>query len=41
MEQLGHDFYMFRSIETGELQVMYKRKEGGHGVIMPTKFDDQ
>lgn len=35
MELLGHDFYMFRSAETDEVNVVYKRKGNSYGLIEP------
>lgn len=36
MELLGHRFYMFRNPEIDEICVVYKRNDGGYGVIEPT-----
>lgn len=33
MEMLGHDFFIYRDIETKEIRVMYRRKDGQLGVI--------
>lgn len=33
MELLGHNFYLFKDGETGESKVVYKRNDGGYGVI--------
>lgn len=35
MNMLGHNFYMFRDDESGELNVVYKRRDGRYGVIEP------
>lgn len=35
MELLGHDFYLFRNAETGQINVVYKRKGGSYGLIEP------
>ena len=32
---LGHDFYVFESAETGLVNVIYRRKNGGYGIIKP------
>lgn len=35
MNLLGHMFYMFRNAETDEICVVYKRNDGGYGLIEP------
>ena len=35
MELLGHNFYMFHNAETDEVNVVYKRKGGTYGMIVP------
>lgn len=35
MNLLGHQFYMFRNAESGEVNVVYKRNDGGYGVLVP------
>ena len=33
MELLGHDFYVYKDSETNSVNVIYKRKEKGYGII--------
>jgi putative sigma-54 modulation protein len=37
MNMLGHSFFVFRSMETDEVNVIYKRDDGGYGLITPTE----
>ena len=34
MELLGHDFFMFFNADTGSVNVLYKRQNGGYGVLI-------
>lgn len=35
LQLVDHDFYMFRNVETGEINVIYERNHGGYGVLQP------
>ena len=35
MEMLGHEFFMFRNIETDTICLVYRRKDGNYGLIEP------
>jgi putative sigma-54 modulation protein len=35
LELVGHDFFVFRSDETEEVNVIYRRRDGGYGLIEP------
>ncbi|MGM3304494.1 ribosome hibernation-promoting factor, HPF/YfiA family [Anabaena sp. WFMT] len=41
LQLVGHDFYMFRNAETGEINVIYERNHGGFGVIQPRNGNGQ
>lgn len=36
LELLGHDFFVYRSLETDAVNVLYRRSEGDFGVIRPS-----
>lgn len=35
MNLLEHEFYVFENVETGEINVVYKRKDNNYGMIVP------
>ena len=35
LELVGHDFFVFRSDDSGEVNVIYRRRDGGYGLIEP------
>ena len=35
MELRGHNFFVFSNAETGEVNVVYKRKDKSYGLIEP------
>lgn len=37
MNMLGHEFYLYRDADTDEIQVVYRRKNGTYGVLIPEK----
>ena len=36
LELVGHDFFVFRSDDSGEINVIYRRRNGGYGLIEPS-----
>lgn len=32
---LGHDFFVFTNADTGDVNVIYRRKSGGYGILKP------
>ena len=37
MELLDHDFFVFISADTGDVNVVYRRRDGNYGLIEPTR----
>ena len=37
MELVGHAFFMFQNADTGDINVVYKRKENGYGLLEPVR----
>ncbi|MCI9273133.1 MAG: ribosome-associated translation inhibitor RaiA [Clostridiales bacterium] len=35
MNMVGHQFYMYRNAETGDINVVYRRKDGTYGLLEP------
>jgi putative sigma-54 modulation protein len=35
LELVGHDFFVFENAETGEVNVVYRRRDGDYGLIEP------
>lgn len=35
LELIGHDFFVFRNSEVGEVAVVYRRRDGNYGLIEP------
>jgi putative sigma-54 modulation protein len=36
LELIGHDFFVFRHQDTGEINVVYRRRDGDYGLIEPS-----
>jgi ribosome hibernation promoting factor len=35
LELVGHDFFVFQNADTGDVNVVYRRRDGAHGLIEP------
>lgn len=33
MNLIGHEFFVFKNVESGEVDILYKRKDGNYGII--------
>jgi len=40
VENIDHDWYLFKNSETGDMNVLYARKEGGYGLVVPSNDDE-
>lgn len=40
MNMLGHEFFVFNNAESGEINVVYKRKDGNYGLIEQSDDDE-
>ena len=35
LDLIGHDFFVFQNADSGDLNVVYRRRDGNHGLIEP------
>lgn len=35
MDLIGHNFFVFANADTGQINVVYRRKHGGYGLLEP------
>lgn len=35
MDLLGHSFYLFRNVDTGGIEAVYRRAQGSYGLLVP------
>ena len=33
MELIGHEFFAFKNVDTGDVNIVYKRKDGDYGIM--------
>ena len=39
LELIGHDFFLFQDGSSGNVNVLYRRRDGGYGLIEPQLSD--
>ena len=37
LELIGHDFFVFRNVESEDVNVVYRRRDGNYGLIEPSR----
>ncbi len=37
MNLLGHDFFAYQDISSGEIEIVYRRRDGAYGLLIPKK----
>jgi putative sigma-54 modulation protein len=35
LELIGHDFFVFSNVESSDVNVVYRRRDGNYGLIEP------
>ena len=35
LELIGHDFFVFQNVESDDVNVVYRRRDGNYGLIEP------
>lgn len=38
MDLSGHEFFLFQNVKTGEINLVYRRKNGGYGLLEPERL---
>ena len=38
MNLVGHEFFVFKNVETGNVDVLYRRKDGDYGIIETKQY---
>ena len=38
LELVGHDFFVFQNADSSEVNVVYRRRGGGYGLIEPQTY---
>jgi len=38
LELVGHDFFVFQNADSSDVNVVYRRRDGGYGLIEPQTY---